>query len=106
MELDLLLRFQVHALMEAIQKHKDLPVLDLTPGIRSLQIHIDATKMSILELCQHISAIDRALPPLEEMEVPSRIVKLPLSWDDPATQLAIERYQQNVRPDAPGVQAI
>ncbi|MCG0056564.1 hypothetical protein L6R34_29755, partial [Escherichia coli] len=57
--------------------------------------------MSILELCQHISAIDHALPPLEEMEVPSRIVKLPLSWDDPATQLAIERYQQNVRPDAP-----
>jgi urea carboxylase len=101
MELDLLLRFQVHALMEAIQKREDLPVLDLTPGIRSLQIHIDATKMSILELCQHISAIDRALPPLEEMEVPSRIVKLPLSWDDPATQLAIERYQQNVRPDAP-----
>lgn len=101
MELDLLLRFQVHALMEAIQKRKDLPVLDLTPGIRSLQIHIDATKMSILELCQHISAIDRELPPLEEMEVPSRIVKLPLSWDDPATQLAIERYQQNVRPDAP-----
>ncbi len=87
--------------MEAIQKCEDLPVLDLTPGTRSLQIHIDATKMSILELCQHISAIDRALPPLEEMEVPSRIVKLPLSWDDPATQLAIERYQQNVRPDAP-----
>ncbi|MBO0518465.1 carboxyltransferase domain-containing protein, partial [Streptomyces beijiangensis] len=46
MELDLLLRFQVHALMEAIQKREDLPVLDLTPGIRSLQIHIDATKIS------------------------------------------------------------
>jgi urea carboxylase len=101
MELDLLLRFQVHALMEAIEKRKDLPVLDLTPGIRSLQVHIDATKMTILELCEHISAIDHALPPLEEMEVPSRIVKLPLSWDDPATQLAIERYQKNVRPDAP-----
>lgn len=41
------------------------------------------------------------LPTLDSIEVPSRIVKLPLSWDDPATQLAIERYQQNVRPDAP-----
>ncbi|MTT32216.1 urea carboxylase [Terrilactibacillus sp. BCM23-1] len=101
MQLDLLLRFQVQALMEAIQKREDLPILDLTPGIRSLQIHIDSKKMSILDLCQHISDIDYSLPPLEEMEVPSRIVRLPLSWDDPATQLAIERYQKNVRPDAP-----
>ncbi len=26
---------------------------------------------------------------------------LPLSWDDPATQLAIQKYMQSVRPDAP-----
>jgi urea carboxylase len=101
MELDLLLRFQVHALMEAIQLREDIPVVDLTPGIRSLQVHIDATKMSIASLCEIIEGINRGLPALEEMEVPSRIVRLPLSWDDPATQLAIDRYQKNVRPDAP-----
>ena len=101
MELDLLLRFQVHALMDAIKNRTDIPVLDLTPGIRSLQVHIDASKMSISSLCKVIAEIDQNLPPLEEMEVPSRIVRLPLSWDDPATRLAIDRYQQNVRPDAP-----
>lgn len=101
MELDLLLRFQVHAFMEAIQARPDIPVLDLTPGIRSLQVHIDASQMSITDLCKVLAAIDEKLPPLEEIEVPSRIVRLPLSWDDPATQLAIDRYQQNVRPDAP-----
>jgi urea carboxylase len=101
MELNLLLRFQVHALMEAIKARKDVPVLDLTPGIRSLQVHFDASKISSLALCSLIEVIDQELPPLEEIEVPSRVVRLPLSWDDPATQLAIERYQQNVRPDAP-----
>jgi urea carboxylase len=35
------------------------------------------------------------------MKVPTRIVHLPLSWDDPATRLAIDRYMQSVRPDAP-----
>ena len=29
------------------------------------------------------------------------MVHLPLSWDDPATQLAIRKYMQSVRPDAP-----
>ncbi|MCM3034003.1 urea carboxylase [Niallia sp. MER 6] len=101
MELDLLLRFQVHALMEAIQVDTSLPVVDLTPGIRSLQVHINPAQMSVIELSKKIAAINETLPPLEEIEVPSRIVRLPLSWDDPATQLAIDRYQKNVRPDAP-----
>jgi urea carboxylase len=35
------------------------------------------------------------------MEVPARIVHLPLSWDDAATRLAIEKYMQSVRSDAP-----
>ncbi|HEY8537835.1 MAG TPA: carboxyltransferase domain-containing protein, partial [Steroidobacteraceae bacterium] len=38
---------------------------------------------------------------IDDMVVPSRIVHLPLSWDDPATQLAIEKYMQSVRKDAP-----
>lgn len=101
MELDLLLRFQVHVLMDAIQKRKDIPVLDLTPGIRSLQIHIDPSKITVKEAVGKVLEIDRSLPPLESIQVPSRIVRLPLSWNDPSVQLATERYQQNVRPDAP-----
>ncbi|QGQ98081.1 urea carboxylase [Paenibacillus psychroresistens] len=101
MELDLLLRFQVHALMQAIEASEDFPVLDLTPGIRSLQVHIDSAKITVEEACQRILQLDSSLPSLESIQVPSRIVRLPLSWDDPATQLAIQRYQQTVRPDAP-----
>ncbi|MGF7035457.1 urea carboxylase [Paenibacillus mucilaginosus] len=101
LELDLLLRFQVHALMQAIRDDGGIPVLDLTPGIRSLQVHIDPSRMTVREAARRILAIDAALPPLESIRVPSRIVRLPLSWNDPATRLAIERYQQNVRPDAP-----
>ncbi len=41
------------------------------------------------------------LPSVDRMRLPSRIVHLPLSWDDPATQLATERYMQSVRADAP-----
>ncbi|HBP67353.1 MAG TPA: urea carboxylase, partial [Alcanivorax sp.] len=37
----------------------------------------------------------------DDLEVPSRIVHLPLSWDDEACRLAIEKYMQSVRKDAP-----
>ncbi|MFP3631682.1 carboxyltransferase domain-containing protein, partial [Burkholderia sp. SIMBA_045] len=46
-------------------------------------------------------AAERELPDVTDMRVPNRIVHLPLSWDDPSTRVAIERYMQSVRPDAP-----
>lgn len=36
-----------------------------------------------------------------DVEVPSRIVHLPLSWDDPAVKKTIDKYMQSVRADAP-----
>jgi urea carboxylase len=106
--LDLTLRFRVHALMSRLQAWRDsarLPgVIDLTPGIRSLQVHYDPLRLPLPQLMaallQAWSALDE-LDELAEVEVPSRTVWLPLSWDDPATRLAIDKYMQSVRPDAP-----
>ena len=46
-------------------------------------------------------AAEHELPSIFATELPTRIVHLPLSWDDEATQLAIAKYIQSVRPDAP-----
>lgn len=100
MELNIELRFQVHVLMQALEK-LDLPIIDMTPGIRSLQIHFDSEKMSIKELCGIVLETEKSLPDLDSITVPSRIVRLPLSWDDPQTRLAAERYMKTVRPNAP-----
>ncbi len=41
------------------------------------------------------------LPALDDVAVDSRVVHLPLSWDDPATREAIDTYMRVVRDDAP-----
>jgi len=99
--LDLNLRFRAHALMEWIQQQRLPGILDLTPGIRSLQIHYDSQLLSQSDLLEQLVTAEHRLPAIEDMEVPSRIVHLPLSWDDPSTRLAIDKYMQSVRPDAP-----
>jgi urea carboxylase len=103
--LDIALRLRVHALMEALQRQVadgTLPgVVDLTPGIRSLQVHFDPARLSQPQLIAALTAADEALGPTDDLSVPSRTVWLPLSWDDPSTRLAIEKYMQSVRPDAP-----
>lgn len=99
--LDLKLRFKAHVVHEWLKEQAIAGISDLTPGIRSLQVHFDAALISRDTLWARIKQGILALPPLEEIEVPTRIVHLPLSWDDPSTQEAIRRYMQSVRPDAP-----
>jgi urea carboxylase len=99
--LDLELRFRVHALMERLSRRNEPGIIDLTPGIRSLQVHYDSRLLSQCALRELLLLAEEALPSVDELEVSSRIVHLPLSWDDPATQLAINKYMQSVRPDAP-----
>ena len=99
--LDIALRFQIHAFMLYMQNQKIPGVLEMTPGIRSLQIQFDHRIISRKKLLGVIKTGLDSLAGCEERELPSRIVYLPLSWDDEATRLAIEKYTATVRPGAP-----
>jgi urea carboxylase len=100
-ELDLVLRFRGHALMQALEAKALQGVIDLTPGIRSLQVHYQPEQLPLADLLDIVVGEWDAVCAAKDLQVPSRIVHLPLSWDDPACQLAIEKYMTTVRKDAP-----
>ena len=100
-ELDLVLRFRGHALMQALEAKQLVGVIDLTPGIRSLQVHYQPETLALSDLLGIVAGEWDAVCAAQDLRVPSRIVHLPLSWDDPACQLAIEKYMTTVRKDAP-----
>nr|WP_205708583.1 urea carboxylase [Kineococcus siccus] len=99
--LDLGLRMRVHALQEALAAAAPAGIVDVTPGIRSLQVHTDPGVVRAGALVGLLRELEEDLPVTADLVVPSRRVRLPLSWDDPATRLAIERYVAGVRDDAP-----
>ncbi|MDQ4138802.1 MAG: urea carboxylase [Actinomycetota bacterium] len=105
MKLELASRMRVHALMEDIQSLIDrnelAGVIELTPGIRSLQVHVDPERTTVAALADAVRRVEARLPETVDIRVPSRTVHLPLSWDDPATRDAIRRYMNGVRDDAP-----
>lgn len=99
--LDFHLRFRVHALEEKLRAASLAGIIDITPGIRSLQIHYNNLLLSREDLLKALDEAESSLKKLDDVRVPARVVHLPLSWDDPQTQLAIRKYMQSVRPDAP-----
>ncbi len=101
MALDIGLRLRVHLLAEAVRAARLPGLIDLTPGIRSLQIHYDGTALPRPRLLGLLREIEAGLPAAEDVSVPSRVVHLPLSWNDPQAELAMRKYQELVRPNAP-----
>jgi urea carboxylase len=99
--LDVELRIRVHALMTELEKLALPGVIDIAPGIRSLQLHFDGKVLDQQGALAALMQAEEALGDLEDFSVPSRIVHLPLSWRDPATIETIEKYMAGVRDDAP-----
>ena len=98
--LDIGLRLRVHALEAGIAAERVPGVLEMTAGIRSLLVRFDSRHWSAPELARVLEPhLERART--ADTRVSSRIVHLPLSWDDPACRTAIDRYVRSVRPDAP-----
>jgi urea carboxylase len=99
--LDLELRLRIHALMLEIERLSLPGVIDVTPGIRSLQIHYDGRQLSQGALVDALAKAEERLGGLDDFEIPSRTVHLPLSWKDPAIYQTIDKYMESVRDDAP-----
>ena len=101
MSLDVTLRLRVHALMLELEQLALPGIVDITPGIRSLQVHYDPRVLPLTQLLRILGDAEDGLGELQDFEIPSRVIWLPLSFGDPAVSQTIARYMASVRADAP-----
>ena len=99
--LDLRFRFRVHALMEELNTRPVDGILQLSPGVRSLQINYDSRRITQADLLQRLLEAEDRLPAVDAMRITTRVVHLPLAYEDSATLEAVARYRQSVRDTAP-----
>ncbi|MET0459158.1 MAG: 5-oxoprolinase/urea amidolyase family protein, partial [Ilumatobacteraceae bacterium] len=101
MTLDLGLRLRVELLDRWVATHLRAGIVDVTPGVRSLLVQVDGDVVTVEGAARRLQDAEAELVDVEHAALPSRIVHLPLSWDDPSTREAIDRYMKGVRADAP-----
>ncbi len=99
--LDLALRLRVHLLMNALRERAVPGVEELSPGVRSLQVRYDSLILSQKQLMNLLLELEAGLGDVSQLKVPSRIVWMPMAFEDSATLGAVERYKETVRATAP-----
>lgn len=99
--LDLALRLRVHKLIQLIRDADLSGILELSPGVRSLQIKYDGLTISQSKLIAFLLELEQQMGDLSQIKIPSRIVHLPMAFEDSATLDAVERYHDSVCAKAP-----
>lgn len=66
-------------------------IIDLIPGVRTLMIEYDPLVLPPGQLLAVLDAADKALPASKDVRLPSRVVHLPMAFDDAGTAATIQR---------------
>jgi urea carboxylase len=104
MEFDLTLNFFVLAVDDALREDRPDGLIETAPGFRSILVSYDPFELELDALVEHLHGVHDDLQAETEIEIPSRLVHLPLAFDDSQTREAVERYLNSIRKDAPNAE--
>lgn len=104
MVFDLALNFLVLAAKDALDEQPPDGLIETAPGFRSMLVSYDPFVLSSAAMLDHLQAVHEALDPARGISIPSRIVHLPIAFDDSQTRAAVERYVNSIRSDAPNAE--
>lgn len=82
MELDLNLRARIHCLEKELAAAAATGLVENNAGVRSVMIEYDARHLSLPDLLALIERADAAIGDVAHMVLPSRIVHLPMAFDE------------------------
>jgi allophanate hydrolase subunit 1 len=100
---NLLDSFRIGTINDVLVKKKIKGLIETVPGIRTNLFHFDPETISVGELIGHITEAEEGLPDVEGIEFESRLIHLPIAFEDSETKKAVAKYLQEVRPNAPNV---
>ena len=98
--LDLNLSYRIHKLIEMVTENKTPGIVEMSQGVRSVLIEYDA-QISQQGLLDVLVSYEKEIIFINKWEVKSRIIKLPMAFEDKKTLDAVKRYQETIRSEAP-----
>jgi allophanate hydrolase subunit 1 len=98
---DLLDSFRVLAVDSLIKALGLAGLIETLPSLRANLLHFDPTVLDPARLIAAVKEVERSVEGVDDMVLDSRLITLPLAFEDSQTKAAVERYLKEVRPDAP-----
>ncbi len=95
--------FRMLAVNDIILSQQLEGLIETVPGLRTNLFHFNPEVLSVEKLTGAIKEAEDTLKTIDDIEVESRLISLPIAFEDSETKKAVEKYVKEVRPDAPNV---
>lgn len=99
--MDLNKSYRVHKLIEMVDTHKTVGIVEMSQGVRSVLIQYDGLKIDQKTLISTLIAYESEVIFSNRWTVPSKVVHLPMAFEDKQTLDAVKRYRETIRSTAP-----
>jgi urea carboxylase len=104
MDFDLTLNFFMLGADAALQAAPPEGLVETAPGFRTILVMYDHDAISAAELVEHLDRVHDSLQGEHGMTIPSRLVHMPIAFDDSSSRDAVSRYIRSIRKDAPNTE--
>ncbi len=78
-------------------------LIETVPGIRTNLLHFDPEIISYQELIEDVKESEDSMSTIDDVVLESRIINLPIAFEDSETKKSVAKYAAEVRQDAPNV---
>ncbi|QPG73204.1 urea amidolyase [Brettanomyces nanus] len=99
--MDLNKSYRVHKLIDMVHTHKTVGIVEMSQGVRSVLIEFDGLEIDQTTLIETLVAYEAEVAFSNKWTVPSKIIHLPMAFEDKKTLDAVTRYQETIRSSAP-----
>ncbi|HVI40953.1 MAG TPA: carboxyltransferase domain-containing protein [Anaerovoracaceae bacterium] len=98
---ELLDSFRTLAVDAKVREMKIPGLIETLPSLRANMFHFEPTVISPPALIERLKEAENSIAGVEDMVISSRVITLPIAFEDSQTKLAVELYGKQIRADAP-----
>lgn len=95
--------FRTLTINDAVKAEGIGGLYETVPGLRTNLFHFDPEVLSVRTLIEAIKQQELKLAHVEDIVFESRLISLPIAFEDGETKKAVAKYVKEVRPNAPNV---
>lgn len=95
--------FRMLAINDIIKSKSINGLIETVPGIRTNLLHFDPEIISYQELIENVKESEDSMSTIDDVVLESRIINLPIAFEDSETKKSVAKYVAEVRQDAPNV---
>lgn len=104
--LDLEINIRAIGLAAAVQQGSIEGVIEAVPSFASTLIHFDPNRIAPAALIKECRQILQQLESAADVEIPSRLIEIPVQYDDRWTRACAEEYGKKFRPIEPNAEFV